>query len=126
MHVPIHHIAASLSPNSIMATLDARCIEMLKRDIELGFNLVTHRKSHIHLLTKVATTISCKNADHHASLSDEMLQPCRLWLPRARTFRLSLQLRFADDVDLTPTVSQDVDSIITDLIESAEVSLTGS
>ena len=103
--------------------------EMLKTDVELGGSLFVHRKSQVRLLTKTATTVLCKSAGHHASAasaSDEALQLRRLWLPRARAFHLSLQLYFADDVDLAPMVLQDVHSILVDLIEGAEVSRTAS
>jgi hypothetical protein len=102
---------------------------MLENDIELGESLFSHRKSKVHLLTKAVATVSCKDAHGHASdplLSDQAFQPCRSWLPRARSFLFSLQLYFAHDVALTSVVSQEIDSIVADLIESAEVSLTAS
>ncbi len=97
---------------------------MLKIDVELGECLYIHRKSRVHLLTQTVTSVLCKNADHHDLAASS--QPYRLWLPRARAFLFSLSFYFADDVDLTPTVSQDATSIIAELIEGAEVRLTAS
>ena len=102
---------------------------MLKDGIELEECLYIHRKSRIHLLTKAVVTVLRRNADNHAraaSSCDQPFQLSRQWLPRARAFRLSFQLYFADDVDLAPILSQDVTSIVADLVEGAEVRLTAS
>src|ERR1700742_3038888 len=88
--------------HALLVTLDAQPFEMVKIDIELGETLLIHRKSQVHLLTSTTSTVSCKAACPPASApssSDGTLQPCRLWLPRARAFRLCLQLYFADDLD---------------------------
>ena len=91
---------------------------MPENDVELGPSLLVHRKSQVHLLTKTAAKVSGENT---ASLVE--LNPRNLWIPRARTFRLSLQFYLADDVAFTPIECSEIDTPLAELIESAEVSL---
>jgi hypothetical protein len=109
--------------------LDGCVPTMLETNVDLGDGLFVHRKSRVHLLTKRRALISCPDSDGSRSLafplpSKTTSQPARPWIARARAFHLLLRIYFSHDVSLTPTVLQDVDSILADLIETAEVSWT--
>ncbi|OQV09696.1 hypothetical protein CLAIMM_13789 [Cladophialophora immunda] len=95
---------------------------MYETTFELGRSLFKQRKSHVHLLTTTSTKVTCEDASQAAPItSDKQAHPRRLWLPRARSFLLSLQCSFADDLDLGSIVLNDVATSIADLVGGAEL-----
>lgn len=103
---------------------------MLENVLQLGESVFGYRRTDIKLITQTSCKVVYEDEYQDAQPAaappaSQNPRPCDLWIPRARSFLLTLHISFADDLDLTSVSLPDLSTTIADHIENAEVSPSG-